>query len=69
MVEDDGPGCDDEQLQRLTLRGVRIDESVSGHGLGLAIVKEIVEFYDGTITFARSEKLGGLEVRVVLPVF
>ncbi len=69
VVEDDGPGCDDEQLQRLTLRGVRIDESVSGHGLGLAIVKEIVELYDGTITFARSEKLGGLEVRVVLPVF
>lgn len=66
-VEDDGPGCSPEELQQLTGRGVRIDESVAGHGLGLAIVKDIVTLYDGQLEFDRSPALGGLRVRVTLP--
>lgn len=66
LVEDDGPGCDDAVLDQLTKRGVRIDESVSGHGLGLAIVKDIVELYAGTIHFEASQTLGGLKVTVRL---
>lgn len=65
-ITDDGTGCDQEQLQQLTERGVRIDESVSGSGLGLAIVKEIVELYDGELQFNTLDK-GGLQVRVILP--
>lgn len=68
-IEDDGPGCPPEALQRLSDRGVRIDESAVGHGLGLAIVKEIVTQYSGEIGFGRSERLGGFLVRVKLPPF
>lgn len=67
-VEDDGPGVDNALLQQLTERGVRVDEQVAGHGLGLAIVKEIAQLYGGNIEFDRSPSLGGLRVRVGLPL-
>jgi signal transduction histidine kinase len=58
---------DEANLQQLTGRGVRIDEQAPGHGLGLAIVHDIVRLYDGHLAFSRSERLGGLCVRVDLP--
>lgn len=67
-VADDGPGIDDSMRQALLQRGVRLDESTSGHGLGLSIIKEIVDQYGGTLELARSAMLGGLEVKVFLPV-
>ncbi|MCC7201835.1 MAG: sensor histidine kinase [Nitrospirae bacterium] len=67
-VEDDGPGCPDEEIERLSLRGVRLDESPAGYGLGLSIVKGIVEQYSGSIQFGRSEKLGGFRIDINLPV-
>jgi len=66
-VEDDGPGCSPAEFSRLIERGVRLDESVSGHGLGLSIVKDVVDTYDGTLDFGISAKLGGLRVSVYLP--
>ncbi|HHI92285.1 MAG TPA: GHKL domain-containing protein [Gammaproteobacteria bacterium] len=65
-VEDDGPGCSDEEIKQLTARGVRIDEAAPGHGLGLAIVRDVVEIYGGTLTLGRSSTLGGLRVSVCL---
>jgi signal transduction histidine kinase len=65
-VEDDGVGLSDEDLQRLALRGSRLDESVEGYGLGLAIALDIAKLYGGGILFERSPDLGGLRVKVTL---
>jgi len=65
QVDDNGPGCNRDQLSSLTMRGVRADESVSGTGLGLSIVKDIVELYSGVIDFKQSS-LGGLRVIIKL---
>lgn len=65
-VEDDGPGCPAEQLDRIAGRGVRLDEATEGHGLGLAIARDIVEHYGGELGFDPSP-LGGLRVTVRLP--
>lgn len=66
VVEDDGPGCQPDELETLTRRGYRADESLPGSGLGLAIVHDIVESYDGSLAFGRSAALGGLRVEVRL---
>lgn len=65
-VEDDGIGVSDDQIARLGVRGVRLDEAVPGEGLGLAIASEIIRLNHGTFTAERS-RLGGLCVRVCLP--
>jgi len=67
-VADDGPGVPEGEQQALLRRGSRLDEQESGHGLGLAIVKDLVTDYDGRIELARAADLGGLEVRVALPL-
>ncbi|GGX39777.1 sensor histidine kinase [Saccharospirillum salsuginis] len=69
-VEDDGAGVVEADYERLAGRGVRLDESdrtERGHGLGLSICQAVVDSYRGEMTFDRST-LGGLRVRVVLPV-
>jgi len=67
-IEDDGPGCAPKLLQQLTERGIRVDESTTGHGIGLSIVKEIVNSYDGRMTFSSSPKLGGFMVTITIPL-
>lgn len=67
IIEDDGPGCAEADLQKLTRRGFRADESIPGSGLGLAIVYDIVDSYHGQLTFSHSQQSGGLQVTVELP--
>lgn len=67
IIADDGPGLTPEQIAMLGKRGRRLDESVRGTGLGLAIAHEIAALNGGSIAFGRAE-LGGLEVRVRLPL-
>jgi two-component system sensor histidine kinase PhoQ len=64
-VEDDGPGIEPGQAQRLLERGVRADETVPGHGIGLAVVRDLAGAYDGTVAIDRSP-LGGARVTVRL---
>lgn len=66
MVEDDGPGSSAPALETLLQRGLRMDETKPGSGLGLAIVQDIVQHYHGNIALARSERLGGLRVKISL---
>jgi signal transduction histidine kinase len=65
-VEDDGPGVEPTQFDRIVQRGERNDPSVEGSGLGLAIVSDLVELNGGQLTIGRS-KLGGLKATIVLP--
>lgn len=67
VIEDDGPGRTEQELASLTRRGVRVDESRSGHGLGLAIVSDIVEQYRGVLRLGRSPELGGFLAEIRLP--
>jgi signal transduction histidine kinase len=66
-VEDDGPGISEENFHEVIRRGVKLDESISGHGQGLGIVNDIAELYDGSLTLGKS-KLGGLKAVLNLPI-
>ena len=64
VVEDDGPGCPVHELNSLTQRGFKADETVPGSGLGLAIVYDIANSYGANLSFSRSAALGGLRVEI-----
>lgn len=66
VIEDDGPGIDPSQIERILQRGMRIDEAVPGHGIGLAVVYDIVEMYRGKIEVTHSD-LGGAAIRLIFP--
>ena len=68
-ISDDGAGLSLEQMNKVFARGFRLDEQKPGTGLGLNIVKDIVETYmKGSVSLRKSEKLGGLEVNITLPL-
>ncbi|PSU35933.1 ATP-binding protein [Photobacterium lutimaris] len=66
VIEDDGPGIDDDAYQSAVKRGVRLDETTPGTGLGLNIVSELAHSYRGELTLSRSP-LGGLRASITLP--
>ncbi len=66
-VEDDGDGVDSAQLERITEKGFRLDESRSGHGLGLGICADIVQGYGGRLSFSVS-RWQGLKAEVEIGV-
>ena len=67
-IEDDGPGTDLEKINELSIRGVRLDERIQGHGFGLAITVDIVNDYNGNISFKHSSSLGGFKTDISLPL-
>jgi two-component system nitrogen regulation sensor histidine kinase NtrY len=66
VVEDDGPGVADAARERIF--DPYFTSKRQGTGLGLAIVKKIVVEHNGSIAAGRSERLGGAEFAVVLPL-
>ena len=66
LVEDDGPGVDQENIEKIGSRSVRLNHEITGHGLGLSIVIDIVDHYQGAINFSNN-RFGGFSVGVELP--
>ena len=61
IIEDDGQGLPQDQIDKILQRGMRLDQSREGQGIGLAVVSEIVKVYEVGLEFSQS-KLGGLKV-------
>jgi len=68
LVEDDGAGIPEADRIRIFDRGVRLDSGKPGTGLGLAIVRDVAEIYGGSVAMEESDDLGGLLVRLRLPM-
>lgn len=66
VVEDDGKGVAEDQLEKIMQRGIRADEREPGSGLGLSIVSELCAVYGGELILFTSE-LGGLGAKISLP--
>jgi len=70
-IEDSAPSVSDEHIPKLFDRLYRVDSSrnrkLGGAGLGLSICYNIVKGHNGTIE-ARKSTLGGLMIRVCLPL-
>jgi two-component system sensor histidine kinase PhoQ len=64
IIEDDGDGLEQRQIEQILNRGTRLDEATEGQGIGLAVVADIVESYNIELNFSRGEA-GGLRVSLV----
>jgi signal transduction histidine kinase len=67
-IEDDGRGVNLKKISELSKRGVRLDERIQGHGFGLAITTDIINDYNGNISFKHSADLGGFKTDITLPL-
>ena len=56
IVQDDGPGIDEQSRESVLGRGVRLDSQTPGHGLGMDIVKGIVDAYNGSINIEAADE-------------
>lgn len=63
-VSDNGKGISEEN--KLLIFEPKFTTKTSGMGLGLPMIKNIIEAYDGTISFTSSEKIGTI-FTVILP--
>jgi len=61
VIEDDGDGLAQRQIERILRRGTRLDEVTEGQGIGLAVVADIVETYNIELNFSRGQA-GGMKV-------
>ena len=71
IIEDDGPGIPDDKKRDAMRPFVRLDDArgmeTGGTGLGLSIAQTAIENHGGQM-FLENSDLGGLRVRIVLPI-
>ena len=71
IIEDDGPGIPDNRKRDAMRPFVRLDDArgteTGGTGLGLSIAQTAIENHGGQM-FLENSELGGLRVRIVLPI-
>lgn len=67
-VADNGAGIEATEQENILQRGSRADTAKPGQGIGLAVSTDIVSAYGGSIDVANSEKYGGAEFRIRLPI-
>ena len=72
-VEDNGPGIEKNQRDEALKPFSRLDNSRNqnnhtGVGLGLSITLDTVRSHGGNLSLGKSEKLGGLIVKITLPI-
>jgi two-component system sensor histidine kinase TctE len=66
-VEDSGPGIPASERERVFERFYQPPGTGGGNGLGLAIVREIARQHGGSVSAARSPRLGGALLRATVP--
>ena len=69
-IEDDGPGIPPEDVERALQPFSRLDEARGHHagvGLGLSITLDIARAHGGTLELGKSNDLGGLSAKMVIP--
>ncbi len=66
LIEDNGPGIPEDQIQEVLNRGTRLDEQQAGQGIGLAASQNSIKLYKGTLSILRSKNLGGTAIQVSL---
>ncbi|MCP4488201.1 MAG: hypothetical protein GY820_12895 [Gammaproteobacteria bacterium] len=59
-IEDDGPGLNPDEIEKILNRGTRLDEVSEGQGIGLAVVTDIVKSYNIAMHFDES-RFNGLK--------
>jgi two-component system sensor histidine kinase PhoQ len=64
IIEDDGSGLVEQEIEQILNRGTRLDQVSEGQGIGLAVVADIVKSYNVDMIFNRSGH-GGLGVELV----
>ena len=71
IIEDDGPGIPDDKKSDAMRPFVRLDDArgmdTGGTGLGLSIAQTAIENHGGQL-FLENSDMGGLRVRIVLPI-
>ncbi len=71
IIEDDGPGIPDDRKKDALRPFVRLDNArgtnTGGTGLGLSIAQTAIENHGGQM-FLENSDLGGLRIRIVLPI-
>lgn len=66
-VEDDGKGIKEELKEEL-MEPFKKGKESNSYGLGLAIVRTIIHDHGGEMKLLSSKKLGGLKVKIALPI-